>query len=520
MGADNATLHAQQKALRRIIASRKGCSVFAHLGLDRLGNVADADQFITSFQRAVSVQSLQIFLDSLGKMLPQSHLPPLQVLQSANLVVRGVPVAAVPFRNVPVPVVQADADEHRVIERMLFSKMRQNGIPLSGGWFYITEPEFTKREITINQQNISLSVPLQGWHMCVASGRSPWAEMLSGPRIFPRAAHMPQGGSRWQWFNALRDELAANSRKIDVLVAHPRTLIDFCLYVSQQSGRFVGLEELVPNLKLIVLTHYDVGMPRTEISYLMAKLPHVRWVQWVYQPNGLQMWQADANIRQRLVMHTSGPTFYEFVPVAEIDAAGRFNRNHKRLHVGQIEHGQEYVVITSTLGGLLAVNTGQIVKVLNTDPLHVMAMGPLVQLNGLGEGLREDAVLQAIGNINGALQGHGVFIREALLGHVVAERQPFWVVEVSRPLAEIAPGVPESMVKRLHAELELRSTAYRNAFRASTLRPPKVHIVPMGTFSATSAHIDEFTQFDHSPDASQCKKVLAGAWEVKMIEAV
>ena len=503
----------QQKILRKILSANGNCSLFRQMGLERLNNFRDFDLLFQAFCRAVPVQSPKIWLDSLSKMLPQQNLAPLQVLQSPNLVVRGKPLAAVVWRGAPVPVQAAALEDYLQVEATLRARLQAQGACGSGLWFHLTEPEVQRRADVAGHL---LPVPLMGWQELVDRQRN-W---LRRRWTQPRERVLPKGGSRWQWFNALHDQIKTHGKQIEVLITPPRTLLDFALYGSQQAGRFVPLREQMPNLKVLVFTHYDIALQRTELGFLLNGMPHVRWVQWLGNPGGLQMWQDDANIRQRLNLLTNGQTFYEFIPVEDADPAGRFIRTYRRMHVGQLEAGREYVLAVSALSGVLALSTGHIVKVLQTAPLQLMARGPVVQLHGLGENLREDALLEALGNINSAVSGHGVFIREALLGHVVAERQPMWLLEVSRPLAELPDGVLESIAKRLHSELELRSPGYREAFRKAAFRPAQVQFVPMGTFAAASSGGQTFGQFDHSPTAQECKKILAAAWESKMFLAV
>lgn len=513
-----ATVAAQQGILRALLKAGVGCSLFNQLGLGRLGSFKDFDILYQGFCRAVPVQGPRVFMDSLAKMLPQQGLAPLQVLQSPNLVTRGKPLAAVAWRGTPLPVAQVAVRDHLKIEETIRQKLLAQGVQARDKLFYLFEQEQSKAEAGVGQP---LPVPLRGWHELLDSAGSanpfmPWKRR----NTLPNYQSLPRGGSRWQWFNAMQDVLKANGKNVDVLVTNPRTLIDFGLYVSQQAGRFVPLRELLPNLKVLALNHYDIGLQRTELGYLLHGLTQIRWIQWMYMPCGIQAWQDDVNIRQRLTLQMDGQMFYEFVPVEDIDASGRFTRSYRRCHAGQVEPGQEYCLVVSSLSGLLGVSTGMVVRIMSVEPLQFIAKGPVVRLNGLGESLREDALLEALANINSALGGQGVFIREALLGHHVSERQPIWVLEVSRPLGELPPAVLDSIAKRLHAELDLRAAGYRSAFRSAAFHPAKIHFVPMGTFAAAFTSTPDFSQFDHSADASLCKKVLAAAWESQVFEAI
>ena len=514
-GADLSPVQAQQALLRGLLKAGGGCSLFNQLGLGRLASFKDFDILYQGFCRAVPVQGPRVFMEGLGKMLPQQGLAPLQTLQSPNLVVRGRPQAAVAWRGVPVPVKAGLLRDHVTVEGHMRQRFHAQGVPVNGLFFYLYEQEPIKLEAAVGQ---ALPVPLRGWHDLLdgSGGTWPWQKRTA----LPHSGNMPRAGSRWQWFNAMHDVLKAHGASVDVLVTNPRTLIDFGLYVSQQAGRFVPLSSLMPNLKVLSLNHYDIGLQRTELGYLTSGLSGLRWIQWLYMPCGFQMWQDDVNIRQRLTVKLDGDVFYEFIPVEDIDAAGRFARTYRRFNVQQLEQGHEYCVVVSNLSGLLGISTGMVVKVMNLNPLQIVAKGPVVRLNGLGEGLREDSLLEALSNINSALNGQGVFIREALLGHVVADRQPIWVLELSRPLGELNEAILESIAKRMHAELDLRAEAYRSSYRSAAFKPPQVHFVPMGTFAAAFTTTPDFSQFDHSADANLCKKVLAAAWDAKMCEAV
>jgi hypothetical protein len=510
--------------LRDLLKARTGCSLFTQLGLPRLVSFKDDSQLYSGFTRAVPVLAPQIFLEGLGKMLPQGSADALAVLQSPNLLVKGTPLAAVAEGGIPLPVGKALLEDALRAERTLAGRLKAQGIPLAGSWFILNEPEFVQHETAHGK----LPVPLASWLALLEAERGGLFNSFRQPKVGPTTSGLPKSGSRWQWFNAMRDQLLEGGKRVEALMTAPRTLVDFALYVAQQAGRFVPLAELMPNLQVLILTHHDFSLQRTEMGYLLQGLPQVRWVQAQFSPLGLMLSQADINIRQRLELDLAGQAFPEFIPLTDIDPQGRLARSARRFHAGQIEPGQDYLLVVSSHSGLLGVNSGQVVRVLGLPGpginggavLPVAARGPVVQLNGLGEGLREDALLEAVGNINAALAGQGLFVREALLGHVVAERLPFWVLEISRPLGEVDATTLHSIAKRLHAELDLRSTSYRNTYRGAALRPPKVHIVPMGTFAAAASNAPTHSQFDHSPAASQCRKILGVAWEQQVFEAI
>ncbi len=509
--------------LRQILQARAGCSLFTHLGLPRLGNFKDDNQLYAGFTRAVPVLAPQIFLEGLGKMLPQGSTDAMQVLQSSNLLMKGLPLAAVPYQGAPLPVTQSLLRDVLTTECTLMARLKQQGLGVRGQWFVLPEPEFTQPDAATG----ALPVPLRSWLSLLEQERQGFWQRWQSPVVRPAMAGLPKNGNRWQWFNAMRDQLLAEGKEVEILITAPRTLVDFALYVSQQAGRFVPLAELLPKLQVLVMTHHDFSLQRMELGYLLQGLPQVRWMQALFSPLGLMLAQADINIRQRLELTLSGQCFPEFIPVADVDPHGRLVRSARRFHAGLTEPGQDYLIAVTTQSGLMGVHTGQILKVLGPISanhkgewiLPVAMRGPIRQLNAMNEGLREDALLEALGNINAALAGQGLFIREALLGHLVAERQPLWVLEISRPLAEVDEGTLLSIARRLHTELELRSPTYRAAYRGAALKPPKVHIVPVGTFAAATTHACEHSQFDHSVDAQLCRKILSVAWESKALDA-
>jgi hypothetical protein len=78
----------------------------------------------------------------------------------------------------------------------------------------------------------------------------------------------------------------------------------------------------------------------------------------------------------------------------------------------------------------------------------------------------------------------------------------------------------ESIAKRLHGEMELRFESYRRVYRQADMKPPQVHLVPLGSFAAAQTGPVECGLFDHSDDAAAVKKILKAAWEAVAVSAV
>ncbi|HEX2859653.1 MAG TPA: GH3 auxin-responsive promoter family protein [Alphaproteobacteria bacterium] len=497
----------QENALRRIVKANGRSSLYAHMGLQKLNSYRDFNLLYQSFTRAVPVQSGKGWLDGLSKILqPPGQAYPL-VLQSPGLITKTRIEKTVPWKNLPLPWGNPLGDDLLAAEAHMKSLMQAQGLQLDGAFFYLGDNEAGHR---------GPGLPMVGLNTALDAQRNWFRRRWVLPRADTLAA---AGGSRFAWFAAMLDQLRQVGNEVSALVTTPKTLIDFGLYVSQQEGKFTPLAKLVPNLQAILFNHYEVALQRTEIGYLLAGLERVKWLQYLWQPTGFVACQYDINIRQRLQMIGDGQAFYEFIPAGDVTSDGKLTRNFRRLHAGQVEPGQEYMPVLTTASGLLGVASGQLIKVLQTDPMHVSCRGPAMRLDGLGEGIREDAVVEALANINMALGNHGVFVRDALLGHRVAERQPVWVLEISRPMGEVPQPVLESLARRLHGEMELRFESYRKVFRVGSVKPPQVHLVPLGSFAAAQTGPVDSGLFDHSEDAALVRKVLKAAWESLVVSA-
>ncbi|MGE5268271.1 MAG: GH3 auxin-responsive promoter family protein [Thiohalocapsa sp.] len=165
--------------------------------------------------------------------------------------------------------------------------------------------------------------------------------------------------------------------------------------------------------------------------------------------------------------------FYEFVPVAEIDAA-----LPNRHSIGEVETGVDYAVVLSTCAGLWSCIVGDTVRFVSRAPPRLLVTGRLsYTLSAFGEHLTGEEIEAAV-SIAAAEIGAGVrdFSAGALFPQAPGEiGGHLFVVEFEAPVAAAAR---QRFAAALDAELMRRNLDYE-AHRAGGLglQPPQVAVL-------------------------------------------
>lgn len=492
----------QQKTLKNILKQGAKTSVFAHFGLQKTHQYKDFDLMYREFSDAVSVYNVGEWWEEMRGLVRDGQVSPTEIASRPQMLAGQPPLGLAEYNQHWLPFGAGVAHNFLQAEKKWRAMLKQAGCKLKGKPFYCFYTTQGQHFGALDQADM---------HMLLEEQRQGWWRHKSLPTT---NALKLVGNSRHQWLNALIEELKKCGKEVDTLVAPPSVLVDMSLFMAQQEGRFVPLKELCPNLEALVYNGLALAPYRLEIKYLFKGFPQLKWLQCYYNASGLMSLQADFNLRQRLSLEAGEDVFYEFVPVEDVSPDGRFYRHYRRLHAGQVERQKIYLVLVSNTSGVLALNTGLLVKVLSDEPFHFSWLGRVERLNDFGENLAEYEVNGVIDAMNEALSAHGVFIREYMVGNNVQEKRPRWVLELSRPLEEVDPVILQSMVKRLHVQLESENSQYAQVFQRHIAENPEINVVPMGTFAA----LPQGTQaqhFDFTPDAERVTQVLATAWQKK-----
>lgn len=172
--------------------------------------------------------------------------------------------------------------------------------------------------------------------------------------------------------------------------------------------------------------------------------------------------------------------FFEFVPVAELDAP-----SPTRHWLATIETGVEYAIAVTTCAGLWAYVMGDTVRFVSRDPARLLVTGRTAYyLSAFGEHLTGDEVEDAVSSAAGAI---GALLSDFSFGAVFpdatnARGSHLLIVEFGSPLGE---GDAARFLGLVDATLQQRNDDYR-AHRAGGfgLDPPRLLVVPRGTFEA------------------------------------
>jgi len=500
----------QQNALKQVVKNGVGTSLFAHLGLIGLKKFKDFDLLHQAFAQSVPVHSPQGFQEMLTEMTRIKGDASSEIIDSLaqkNLTTKMKLAGLCYWKGGVIPVTHQTLNTYYAYEKDMFTQLAGQGIKPKGLTFTLFERE--KGHV-----HGATNLPVTGWNRLIQENRS----FFGRQRFLPSSEKLHNAtGSRFQWLNAMLEALKADGKKVETLIAHPATLVDFALFTAQQEGRFVPLSDLCPNLKVFLYTSNSLSPYRTELAYFFKNLGDVRWVQFFHNPAGLFAGQRDINIRDQLSMHASTDTFYEFVPEEDVLPDGTFHQNYRRLHAGQLQAKRRYAVLASNSAGLIGVDLRQLVFVKSLEPFRISFIGNPKRLATLNENLYEHDIATAIDGINTALTGQGVFIRSFLFASQQSNRQPQWVLEISRPVESINEELLQGIADRLKGELALKNTSLREMLQNPNVRAVDVIFVPMGTLAAIAGE-RRLPKLDHTADAQLVAKVISSAWSVRQVK--
>lgn len=493
----------QEKMLQKIVQHNASSSLYKHLGIAGLKGEKDFSVLYDNFKRQVPVYTYLAFVGALQRMTGQMQAGSLDLLKQQLLVsAEKIKKFALVQQGV-VPVCDSYLQGAVQNEKYMVDLLNRQGIKAKK-IFHIYENQTF--DVVDGYEVGSIGA-------IYSRSRPFWwrRRFLPDDTVFTGI-----GRSRYQTLHAFIDQLYEHGKQVDVLVVRPRSLSEISLLLAQREGRFVPLKQLCPNLKAVV--HY--GIPLTiyqkEISFFTQGL-NLQFREMYIGSSGVFGLQEDVNIKHWLTLRDDTGVFYEFIPVEDVDDSGRIGSRFRRYYAGQLERGRKYLLVVNNLSGLVGYSTNDVVRVESTVPLRVSYQHPVYALNDLGESLNLGEFEKLIAEINDALAGKGLFIREYMIGDSPEKKQQFWVMELSRAITDVDKKVLQSIANRLHTELCYYNKNYHMAYKLGQNELPLVYFVSMGTLSNIPDRF-QFSHIDKTPGLAMMRAVLGSAWGKVVIQ--
>lgn len=254
-------------------------------------------------------------------------------------------------------------------------------------------------------------------------------------------------------------------------------LLFFDELARRHPGRGSRLADFFPDLELVVHGGVNFAPYRRRFGEWLAG-SHAE-LREAYAASEGFIAAADRGDGEGLRVVLDHGIFYEFVPVAEIDAAAPV-----RHWIADIETGVDYAPALSTCAGLWAYVVGDTVRFVSCDPPRLVVTGRLsYTLSAFGEHLTGEEVEAAV---TGAATAIGAGLRDFAVGALYPDKTAeigghLYVVEFERRVAAAERQLFGDAIDR---DLMQRNIDYR-AHRAGGfgMRPPQLCVLRPGGFA-------------------------------------
>ena len=241
--------------------------------------------------------------------------------------------------------------------------------------------------------------------------------------------------------------------------------------LQKVSNKKVG--DLFPNFNLFVYGGVNYEPYRAKFEEMIGR--RVDSIELYPASEGFFAFQDTQTEKGMLLLLNSG-IFYEFVETSKF-----YDENPKRLTIGEVEIGVNYVMVISTNAGLWAYNIGDTVMFTSTKPYRVIVSGRIKHfISAFGEHVIGKEVEQAIKE---AMQEFNFSISEFTVAPQTNPSEgelPFheWLIEFE----ETPNNLPEIAVF-LDKSMQQQNSYYSDLIEGSVLQPLKITPLSSGSFN-------------------------------------
>lgn len=240
--------------------------------------------------------------------------------------------------------------------------------------------------------------------------------------------------------------------------------------LEKTTGEKVG--DLFRNFNLFIYGGVNFEPYRAKFETLIGR--KVDSIELFPASEGFFAYQDSQNDKGMLLLLNSG-IFYEF-----IESSTFFDEKPKRLTIGEVEIGVNYVMIISTNAGLWGYNLGDTVQFTSTKPYRVIVSGRIKHfISAFGEHVIGKEVEVAM---NKAISKFKFSISEFTVAPQITPLDgslPYheWLIEFSE-----APKNLQEVVEFLDAEMQQQNSYYLDLIVGKVLQPLKISSLKKDSF--------------------------------------
>ena len=265
--------------------------------------------------------------------------------------------------------------------------------------------------------------------------------------------------------------------------------------LQQKTGKKVG--ELFPNFDLFIYGGVNYEPYRSKFENLIGR--KVDSIELYPASEGFFAFQ-DKQTEKGMLLQLDSGMFYEFIKADEF-----FDENPKRLTVGEVEMGVNYVMLVSSNAGLWAYNIGDTVQFRSTNPYRVMVSGRIKHfISAFGEHVIAKEVEEAMQEATAATKAR---ISEFTVAPQITpknEELPYheWFIEFEKEPEDLA-----KFSKTLDESLQKQNSYYFDLIEGKILQPLKISRVPENGFQQYMKSIGKLGGQNKLPRLANDRKI-------------
>jgi len=274
--------------------------------------------------------------------------------------------------------------------------------------------------------------------------------------------------------------------------------------LQDKTGRKVG--DLFKNFNLFIYGGVNYEPYRAKFESLIGR--KVDSIELFPASEGFFAFQDRQNEKGMLLQLNSG-IFYEFIKADEF-----FEEGAKRLTIGEVVTGVNYVLIISTNAGLWAYNIGDTIQFTSLKPYKVIVSGRIKHfISAFGEHVIAKEVEESIQKASAET---GARISEFTVAPQIAPSQnelPYheWFIEFEKE-----PGDMSSFRSILDKAMQEQNSYYFDLIEGKILQPLKVTTIPANGFQQYMKSIGKLGGQNKLPRLSNDRKIAEKLENIKM----